>query len=224
MNIIYMAKNLINGKSYIGQTTRKLRERIIHHYSCSKYRNYHFSRALRKYNKRDWQWSILYDNIPHGQLSNMEIWCIAIYDTYDNGYNSTHGGEESPMKNPETRRKLSMANKGKTTWMKGKKHTDEAKRKMSESKKGKPKPPRTAEHKRKLSEVQRGKKKSKSSIAKRTDTRSKIYEITTPDGKIQTIKNLRKYCRDNNLHSSNMYQVAKGTYKQSQGYKIKYII
>lgn len=61
--------------------------------------------------------------------------------------NMTDGGDGQCNLAQESRDKISLANKGKTTWMKGKKHTEEAKKKNSEkhlgkvpSNKGKPSP------------------------------------------------------------------------------------
>jgi hypothetical protein len=50
-----------------------------------------------------------------------------------------------------------------------------------------------------------------------------IYTITTPDGKIITTKNLKKYCRDNGLNERNMWLVATGKSKTCKGYKVKRI-
>ena len=57
----------------------------------------------------------------------------------------------------DTRKKLSEANKGKQGYWKGKKLSEEAKKKMSESHKGKP---RSEETRRKISESAKGKTKS----------------------------------------------------------------
>ncbi len=44
-------------------------------------------------------------------------------------------GDNNPSKRLDVRKKLSLVNKGKITWMKGKQHTDESKTKMSNAKK-----------------------------------------------------------------------------------------
>jgi very-short-patch-repair endonuclease len=51
--------------------------------------------------------------------------------------------ENNPMKIKEVREKVSIANKGKITWMKGKNHTDLAKNKISLAQKGKHYSPKT---------------------------------------------------------------------------------
>jgi hypothetical protein len=48
-----------------------------------------------------------------------------------------------------------------------------------------------------------------------------IYTITTPKGITITTKNLKKYCRDNELNQRNMWLVASGRNKTCKGYKVK---
>lgn len=107
--IIYMATNAINGKSYIGQTVSGLESRKSSHYKDAKNKNFYFCRALRKYGRSDWSWTILY-TVRERDLNVAEICAIYYYDTYYNGYNSTEGGDINPMKYKEVREKLS------TTW------------------------------------------------------------------------------------------------------------
>jgi hypothetical protein len=104
--IIYRAYNIITGKSYIGQTTRKLKERIKWHYSSSKKSKVHFAYALQKYKKDDWIWSIE-KTCDVDQLDQLEIELILFYDSYNNGYNLTKGGKpllltDNPLYKPET--------------------------------------------------------------------------------------------------------------------------
>ena len=91
MGIIYRARNIVTDKSYVGKTTYSLGHRISNHYAKSKQVNYHFSKALRKYQKCDWEWSILCE-AKDEDLDELEIFYIAKFDSYNNGYNSTLGG------------------------------------------------------------------------------------------------------------------------------------
>jgi len=141
--LIYIATNKINDKSYIGLTTKSLELRARLHYNESKNKMYKFANALKKYNKSDWGWKILHDNIPYKYLSDMEVFYIFIFDTYNNGYNSTEGGEISPMVYPEIALKVSKKMSGKNNPMYGKsgelnpmygkKFSDDHLRKLSES-------------------------------------------------------------------------------------------
>lgn len=56
LGFIYCAKNLINNKIYIGQTTTSLKRRISGHYhSANTNDKLYFHKALRKYNKEDFE-------------------------------------------------------------------------------------------------------------------------------------------------------------------------
>lgn len=93
--IIYRAYNKISGKSYIGQTINTLEVRRSAHFrtakNCKK-KLCHFQNALNKYNKEDWDWSIIEDNIDQHDLNEKEMYYIKLYDTYPNGYNGNYGG------------------------------------------------------------------------------------------------------------------------------------
>ena len=97
MGLIYIAYNLVSKKSYIGQTVNSLKSRIQEHYSTTKNpkANYHFIRALRFYNKTDWDWSVIEDNTPNSLLDEREVYWIKQYDSFENGYNSDRGGQLS---------------------------------------------------------------------------------------------------------------------------------
>ena len=47
-----------------------------------------------------------------------------------------------------------------------------------------------------------------------------IYTITTPEGIVETTKNLQKYCRDNGLHPTSMRSVASNKQTHPKGYKV----
>ena len=104
--IIYRAYCVKTNKSYIGQTQRKLQERITQHKSESFNEEspgylYHFHRAIRKYGFDSFQWEIL-ETVDCDKASNLqellnylETKYITMYDSYHNGYNSTSGGKQS---------------------------------------------------------------------------------------------------------------------------------
>lgn len=91
MGVIYKATNLINGKSYIGQTKRDLETRKKEHL---KRKGYTFHSALEKYGIENFEWSIL-EECEDDKLNEREIFWIDYYDTYNNGYNETSGGDNA---------------------------------------------------------------------------------------------------------------------------------
>jgi hypothetical protein len=111
----------------------------------------------------------------------------------------------------ETKNKISQSLKGEKNPFYGKHHTEEAKRKLSESHKGKY---HTEETKRKMSESRKGKRTGKDNpFAK------KVICITT--GEIfDCIKDAeRKY----NVDSSSIVRCCKGAQKSSKGFKWEYM-
>lgn len=136
--IIYKATSP-SGKVYIGQTTQSLRIRMYSHRSLSantnsRSYNLKFARAIRKYGFDQMQWEILEKDIPIEKLDDLERFYISHYDSFRNGYNSDLGG----IKNSR-----------------GFKHSEDSKKLMSESKKGKSV---SAKTKSKISKTLRGRK------------------------------------------------------------------
>lgn len=97
--IIYKATNKINGMSYIGQTTQRLKYRKIAHktkaFSC-KTKDTYFYRAIKKYGFDSFDWQILEHCDSKEELDEMEFHYIKQYNTFKpEGYNLTFGGEGS---------------------------------------------------------------------------------------------------------------------------------
>lgn len=157
--IIYKVKNLINGKIYIGQTTQSLNSRIYGHKRDSlKFKDIKFYRAANKYGWDNFEFSIIDDKAKTlEELCSLEKHYIEKFDSYKNGYNSTSGGEISPMMFEETRKKVSKA-------LTGRIFTDEHKKNISEGKLGKAGTLHTEEHKSYMSRIMQGRKLSKEHI------------------------------------------------------------
>jgi len=88
--IIYIATNLLNGKQYVGQTTRTLKERFKSH----KYhkQNTPFTNAIHKYGIENFKQ--IYFSCPIDELSFYERFLIKELNTLaPKGYNLTNGGE-----------------------------------------------------------------------------------------------------------------------------------
>lgn len=92
---IYMHTNTITGKKYIGLTSKGIDKRWKSHIAFAKNHNkYHFHKAINKYGIDSWNHEILEDNIDNIEEANMlEKFYINKHDTFNNGYNSTIGGD-----------------------------------------------------------------------------------------------------------------------------------
>lgn len=98
--LIYIIKNTINEKVYIGQTCQSAKERFSQHLKPSiikKRGSYKIYNAIEKYGKENFYYEILEDGISKDDIDNKEIYYIEQYDSYYNGYNSTHGGDSKTI-------------------------------------------------------------------------------------------------------------------------------
>lgn len=137
--IIYKAQNIINGKRYIGYTTKTLEERKIAHQVNSSYNiKGYFYNAIRKYGEDNFIWEeIDYAEYSKEELVYLEKYWIAFF--YSNnpkyGYNMTSGGDGIPDYKHTNKAKKKISEAGK-----GRKHSEETKKKLSELKKGEKNP------------------------------------------------------------------------------------
>lgn len=93
--VIYLHKNKINNKVYIGQTTQKPEYRWNHGngYKDSPY----FYQAIQKYGWENFEHIILEECIPEKELNNREQYWIQYYQSNNQnfGYNLINGGHSS---------------------------------------------------------------------------------------------------------------------------------
>lgn len=106
---IYKFTNKINNHSYIGQSIN-IEKRYEAHLTAYKNPNHHcynntFYIALRKYGINNFNFEIL-EECNKEELNNREKYWIKYYDTYNNGYNMTEGGDSSPSQTPEVIAKI----------------------------------------------------------------------------------------------------------------------
>lgn len=92
---IYIIKNDINSKVYIGQTTRALKDRWKEHLrtKCSKNENSMLiKKAIHKYGSSHFRIELL-EVCNKASLNEREMYYIHLYNSYHQGYNRTLGGQ-----------------------------------------------------------------------------------------------------------------------------------
>ncbi|ABT16682.1 hypothetical protein ATCV1_Z548L [Acanthocystis turfacea chlorella virus 1] len=132
MGFIYMLTSP-SGKSYIGQTTRTIEERLKQHQLPSN-KCIAISNAIQKYGWENFEkhWY----EVPDEELNEHEELMIEVLGTLSpSGYNLKGGGGNGKL-SEETKNKISEANSGENNPMFGKCHTDETKKKFSEERSG----------------------------------------------------------------------------------------
>lgn len=140
---------------------------------------------------------------------------------------------------------------GGTPTVLGRTHTDECKQRMSETRKGKKRPPsygekmslilagrpKSEEHRQKLSQANKGKKFSEERRIRHSEylkgvkktsnesylksNRRNSYLITFPDGSERVTNCLSEFCKEFGLSQSSMSRVHSGIQQEHRGFKCK---
>lgn len=139
---IYLIRNLVNGKGYVGQTTRSLVFRFNQHkYQANNGSEGALHRAMRKYGFENFEIKEV-ASCEGLLLNDLEKHYIKFYGTYaptGHGYNLTKGGDgcsEGRILTKEGRLGLRSAHAG-NSYAKGHKVSDESRAAMSEARRGK---------------------------------------------------------------------------------------
>jgi group I intron endonuclease len=92
--VIYGYYNVVNGKWYIGLTNNERRRRNEHrtNINCTKKSKFYY--AVQKYGRENFVYIRIAVRIPDKEtLSDLEKYYIKHFDSFNNGYNNTLGGE-----------------------------------------------------------------------------------------------------------------------------------
>lgn len=110
---IYLITNTLNGKQYVGQTVKGYKYRFNQHCSfalnkrktCSQVVDAH----IKKFGINNFKVELL-EQVDYELRNEKEQYYIQLYNTYENGYNYTIGGDYNPMLdlNVKEKHKLKM--------------------------------------------------------------------------------------------------------------------
>ncbi len=212
MGIIYCIHNLTTGKKYIGQTVEKMQRRVVRHFRTVNETK--ISRAIQKYSKYDFVYGIVEEVGDKNLLDEREQYWIKFYDTVENGFNIKEGGKcARGFKQSQSsieKRRLKLI---------GKSLSEEHKQKISKAHKGKILSKETVD---KMIAYRTGRNLTDSCKQKISKAHSKnTYELKNIDGTILIIKNLAKFCKDNNFSQSYFSRIMGGERKTYKGWTIK---
>lgn len=87
--IIYKITNKMNGKVYIGQTTKSLASRIYGHI----HGHSRIGKEMLKYGQDNFDISVIDTAKTKEELDDLEVFWIAWYNSTQNGYNILQGGK-----------------------------------------------------------------------------------------------------------------------------------
>lgn len=184
--IVYEHKNKSNGKRYFGITSRLPTRRWGR--NGGGYRsNRHFWNAIQKYGWDGFEHNILFSDLSLSEAEEAERSLILQYhsDVPLYGYNHTKGGECGCEFSEESRRKMSESGKGKEI-------TDEWRKHLSESRKGKTPWNKgkhlSEEHKKKVSDGLKGNTRMKDYLRKIGKSSLFAQEVSVCGTKYASIK------------------------------------
>jgi len=135
--IVYLVKNVIDGKVYVGQTRKSAHERWRQHVRCKKADCPKLHNAIGKYGPEKFTVEEFCYCFDKESLDKSEIDAILAFDSINSGYNIQAGGNSSNKgikKNPEWIAKIVRSNrryKGKNSPLYGRTRSEEDRKKMS---------------------------------------------------------------------------------------------
>ena len=225
VGIIYGWYCIVTDKWYIGQTIHPETRFKSHIYFATRIKNSnHFYRAIRKYGLDNFVYCVLEENVLFENLNMREMDWIEYYDSFYNGYNLTLGGDgaKGVILSKEARRKISESHKGKPAWNSGKTniYSEETLRKISQSNTNPSK-----ETRRKMSEARKGKPGLKGpknhNYGKPANNRRKVSKYDLNGNYIQTYKSIAE-AKSQNPKAKHLNDVCRGERKQAGGFIWKY--
>lgn len=211
--IIYGWYNTLTDMWYIGQTIHpEVRFKTHIHESTNQNDNNYFHRALRKYGLDKFVYCVLEDNVLRENLNMKEQEWIEYYDSFYSGYNLSAGGGQT-IYSDEVKRKLSESHKGKSCWWsKGKPSWNKDKCWSDEVK-------------RKMSEAHKGRpglKGPKSpNYGNPAPNRRKVSKYDLNGNYIQTYISIKE-AKSQNPKAGHLNAVCRGERKQAGGFIWKY--
>jgi group I intron endonuclease len=220
---IYRIDNLINGKQYVGITSQSIETRWKWHvYTAKAGSPRAISCAIRKYGEENFSILIVetVDSLEEAKAG--EIRLIESYNTFNNGYNMTIGGdylwENQSQEFKDYHRK--RVKEGIAA------QTPEEKKRLSDQKSNLWSKMPLEE--RRVREEKRSKgnqifweslsKKDRAKIAN-PNPRTKRYRLIDPEGNIYQVDNLAQFCREKDLSAPGLNACASGRYKAYKGWK-----
>lgn len=219
MYIVYQHKNKINGKIYIGITSRNPEERWGSN-GCNYKTSPHFYSAIQKYGWDNFEHNILFTNLTKEQACLKEQELIKEFNSMNReyGYNSTSGGEIFTM-NEETKQKISQSMMGNKNGL-GHVCTEEKKQKISEAQKGRK---FTEEHKQKLSDAAKNRHVPCSEEKKKTLSQNYPHKKQVYCEELDMIyESVQECSRQLGIPATNISKLCNGRGKTLKGYHLRY--
>ena len=219
MYCVYRHINKINGKQYIGCTKRQPKKRW-----GKDGKNYYntpcFFEAIKEFGWENFEHEIIKEGLTKEQAYELERQLIKKYKTQDRqyGYNILEGGVATYLPQ-EVREKMSKSMKGNKNAL-GVEFTEERRRKISESLKGRS---FSEEHKKNISKARKGKTHKPISAEARKKIADKHKKTPVYCEETQTTyESIQECARQLGFPASPICACCKGRFKSYKGYHFRY--
>lgn len=206
--LVYKLTNKVNGKCYIGQTSKMLKERMRKHYDSDKML---VDKAISLYGKNNFDVEVIDHAFSIEELYEKERYWIKYYNSLiPNGYNQCLGGKTSEgFKHRDSSKKLMSEWKRKNYigdknpfW--GKHHSTEQIAKWEKERKNNPVYKENAK---------------KATLASLEKTRRKVRNITTNE----VFSSIKEAAGKYNLKDTHISRVCRGKRKSTGGFLWEYV-
>lgn len=192
--LIYLIRNQVTGKCYVGQTRRTLAQRFNAHKKVVGKSNAckALSDAMAKHGVENFSIELLRQCESQAEMDSWEIRLIAELNTFaPGGYNLTHGGggKFGYKHSPESVEKMASSHRGKPLTeehkrkvsaslmgnkrAQGLKHSEATRRSISETQRGRKLAPFTQAHRDAIADARRGTKASDATRQKMSESHKK---------------------------------------------------
>ena len=221
MGWIYLIRNKVNGKCYVGQTRqKKVETRWAYHRNAHISNNGYFSNSIRKHGWDSFEPSVICE-IPNEELDAREILEISERNTLaPNGYNLDGGGGANKVVHPDTRESMRQSQLGR-------KHPEEVKVKIGSSQIGELNHMYgkvfTEEHRNKLRQTARKSGYDRSKMAEEDKpNKVEINQYTLEGDFLKTHESITKAAEEMGVKRPAISKCCTGKSKTSCGFIWKY--
>lgn len=223
---IYLIENQVNGKKYVGYTSKEPKRRFYQHIKSDR----PIGKAIRKYGVECFTMSVIDEAGEIEDIVELEKKWVAYHDSYNSGYNSTEGGERSPVvrkndvyktkefsdKVRENALRQHSNPKSKQKHVCGiRKYWDS----LSEEELAVRKQIAIDNGKKSKGNRRKGMKFPGTGLSGEKNPRSKEYRVWYPDGTQKVVKCLSHFCKDNQLTYRQACYVVQGKRQHHKGFR-----
>lgn len=233
--VIYLIRNTLNGKAYVGQTIHTVEKRFHEHVSAARQGSmYPLHCAIRKHGAENFVVSVLSECTTADELDKEEIRLIEELDCRKSGYNLALGGHGVRGKgiwthSDETKRKISELNRGRV-------RTEDVKRRIRESVKKSMTDERREfirsrtrealsdpEKRKKISTAQKMTWSDPEKIEESRNLNCKgVSQFTLTGEHVMTYRSVREAVRQTGINHGNICTCARGGKRTAGGFVWKY--